>query len=66
MIGFVTCPPDKVTPWPQLISKLLVAPGCLHPASDWAHTFLHPVFLFSITVPFLQPISKYILHHGSI
>ena len=33
---------DKVTSWPQLISKLLVAPACLHAASDWSCTFLHP------------------------
>ena len=33
---------DKVTSWPQLISKLLVAPACLHVASDWSHIFLHP------------------------
>ena len=40
---------DKVTSWPQLISKLLVAPVCLHVASDWPHTFFTPkVFLFSI------------------
>ena len=25
---------DKVTSWPQLISKLLVVPACLHAASD--------------------------------
>ena len=28
--------------WPQLISKLLVAPAWLHAASDWPRTFLHP------------------------
>ena len=33
---------DKVTSWPQLISKLLVAPACLHVASDWPHTFYTP------------------------
>ena len=33
---------DKVTSWPQLISKLLVTPACLHAASDWPRTFLHP------------------------
>ena len=33
---------DKVTSWPQLISKVLVAPACLHVASDWPCTFLHP------------------------
>ena len=32
---------DKVTSWPQLISKLLVPSACLHAASDWLHTFLH-------------------------
>ena len=37
---------DKVTSWPQLISKLLVTPTCLH---DWPRTFFTPkVFLFSI------------------
>ena len=29
---------DKVICWPQL----LVAPACLHVASDWPQTFLHP------------------------
>ena len=41
---------DKVTSWPQLISKLLVAPACSLAASDWpcACTFFTPkVFLFS-------------------
>ena len=33
---------DKVASWPQLISRLLVAPACLHAASDWPRTFLHP------------------------
>ena len=33
---------DKVTSWPQLISRLLVTPACLHAASDWPHTFLNP------------------------
>ena len=33
---------DKVAFWPQLISYLLVAPACLHAASDWPCTFLHP------------------------
>ena len=33
---------DEVTSWPQLISKLLVASACLHVASDWPRTFLHP------------------------
>ena len=28
-----------LTSWPQLISKLLVAPACLHVASDWPRTF---------------------------
>ena len=32
----------KVTSWPQLMSRLLVAPACLHVASDWPRTFLHP------------------------
>ena len=41
---------DKVTSWPQLIPKLLVAPACLHVACDWSHTFFtSKVFLFSIT-----------------
>ena len=35
---------DKVTSWPQLISKLLVAPACLHAASDWPCTFYTQVF----------------------
>ena len=30
---------DKVTSWPQLISKLLAV--CIA-ASDWPHTYLHP------------------------
>ena len=30
---------DKVASWPQLLSYLLVAPACLHAASDWPHTF---------------------------
>ena len=57
---------DEVTSWPQLISKLLVASACLHAASDWPHTFLHPkCFLFSYnnTSCFLEaivfPISEY-------
>ena len=33
---------DEVTSWPQLISKLLVTSACLHAASDWPRTFLHP------------------------
>ena len=33
---------DEVTSWPQLISKLLVTSACLHAASDWPCTFLHP------------------------
>ena len=33
---------DIVTSWPQLISRPLVAPACLHAASDWSRTFLHP------------------------
>ena len=42
---------DKVTSWPQLISKLLVASACLHAASDWPRTFFTPkVFLFSIII----------------
>ena len=28
--------------WPHLISKFLVAPACLHAASDWPRIFLHP------------------------
>ena len=39
---------DKRTSWPQLLSKLLVAPACLHAASDLPCTFLPKVFLFSI------------------
>ena len=31
-----------ITSCPQLISKLLVAPACLHVASDWPRTFLYP------------------------
>ena len=39
---------DKGTSWPQLISKLLVAPACLHAASDWPCTFItQKVFLVS-------------------
>ena len=46
---------DKVTSWPQLISKLLVAPACLHVASDWPRTFFIPkVFLFSISLLFVN------------
>ena len=42
---------DKVASWPQLISYLLVAPACLHAASDWHRTFFTPkVFLFSINI----------------
>ena len=33
---------DKVTSWLQLISKLLIAPVCLHAASDWLRTFFTP------------------------
>ena len=33
---------DEVASWPQLISYLLVATTCLHAASDWPRTFLHP------------------------
>ena len=34
---------DEVTSWPQLISKLLIAPiPVCNAASDWPHTFLHP------------------------
>ena len=41
---------NKVTSWPQLISKFLVASACLHAASDWPRTFFtRKVFLFSIT-----------------
>ena len=44
---------DKVASWPHLISKLLVAPACLHVASDWPHTFFTPkVFLFSISITY--------------
>ena len=34
----------KITSWPQLISKLLITPACLHTAaaSDWPRTFLYP------------------------
>ena len=46
---------DKVTSWPQLILKLLVAPTCLHVASDWPRTFFTPkVFLFSISLLFVN------------
>ena len=42
---------DKVTSWPQLMSKLLVASSCLHVASDWPRTcFTSKVFLFSMYV----------------
>ena len=34
VIQGVTSSFDKVTSWPQLISKLLVTPACLHVASD--------------------------------
>ena len=38
---------DKVTSWPQLISKLLVASAF----SDWPHNFLYPMcFWFSINI----------------
>ena len=46
---------DKVTSWPQLISKLLVTPAacCLHAASDWPCTFLHPrCFRLAFFLPF--------------
>ena len=51
--------------WPQLISKLLVAPACLYVASDWPRTFFTPnVFLFSISLLF---VNKYVsLLCGSI
>ena len=40
---------DKLTSWPQLISKFLVAPVC-NAASNWPRTFFTPkVFLFSIS-----------------
>ena len=40
---------DKVTSWPQLISKLLIAPACLYAASNRPRTFCTiKVFLFSI------------------
>ena len=45
----------ELTSWPQLISKLLVAPACLHAASDWPRTFFTPkVFLFSISLLFVN------------
>ena len=44
-----------ITSWPQLISKLLVAPACLHVASDRPCTFFTPkVFLFSISLLFVN------------
>ena len=44
---------DKVISWPQLISKLLVAPACFLAASDWPRTFFTPkVLLFSISLLF--------------
>ena len=47
---------DKVTSWPQLISKLLVAPTCLHVASDWPRTSLHPrCFCLAFEYPTLPP-----------
>ena len=46
---------DKVTSWPQLIWKLLVAPACFLAASDWPRTFFTPkVFLFSISLLFVN------------
>ena len=46
---------NKVTSWPQLILKLLVAPACLHVASDWLHTFVTPkVFLLSVSLFFVH------------
>ena len=46
---------DEVTSWPQLISQLLVAPACLHFASDWPRTFFtNKVFLFSISLLFVN------------
>ena len=38
---------DKVTSWPQQISKLLVAPACLHAASDWPCTCFTPKVFFT-------------------
>ena len=39
------------TSWPQLISYFLVAPACLHVASDWPHTFYtQGVFACSINI----------------
>ena len=50
---------DKVTSWLQLISEFLVAPACLHVASDWPRTFLHPrCFLFSISLLFVNKYAK--------
>ena len=37
---------DKVTSWPQLMRKLLVAPACLHAASDWPRTFYYTQDVF--------------------
>ena len=49
VIQGVKCIFDKVTSWPQLTSKLLVAPACLNVSSDWPRTFITPkVFLVSI------------------
>ena len=45
----------RLTSWPQLISKLLVAPAYLHVASDWPRTFFTPkVVLFSISLLFVN------------
>ena len=46
---------DKVTSWPHMPSKLLIASACLHPTSDWPRTFFTPkVFLFSISLHFVK------------
>ena len=44
----------KVISWPQLISEFLVVPAYLHAASDRPRTFLPKVFLFSISLLFVN------------
>ena len=52
------------TPWPQLISKLLVASACLHAASDWPRTFLHPRCFCLVTL--LHAITQIIIQVTSV
>ena len=44
----------KVTPWPQLISNLLVTPACLQCCFWLGLPFLHQVFLYSISLLFVN------------